>query len=102
MFGSQVKKNERISTIALNSFLFTEKNVVLIQIIIFGFLLSHTDKLTASGQLIVAGCFSKFHKVREKLRVFQEKYHRDFETFSVEIEREEENFEQRIETFAIL
>jgi hypothetical protein len=40
--------------------------------------------------------------VREKLRVFQEKYHRDFETFSVEIEREEENFGQSIETFAIL
>jgi len=36
---------------------------------------------------------AEFHKVREKLRFFQEKYHRDFETFSIEIEREEENFE---------
>ena len=45
---------------------------------------------------------AEFHKVREKLRFFQEKYHRDFETFSIEIDREEENFEQRIETFAIL
>jgi len=34
---------------------------------------------------------AKVHKVREKLRFFQEKYHRNFETFS--IEREEENFE---------
>jgi len=36
---------------------------------------------------------AEFHKVREKLRFFQEKYHRDFETFSIEIEKEEENFE---------
>ena len=36
---------------------------------------------------------AEFHKVREKLRFFQEKYHRNFETFSMEIEREEENFE---------
>jgi len=36
---------------------------------------------------------AEFHKVREKLRFFQEKHHRDFETFSIEIEREEENFE---------
>ena len=36
---------------------------------------------------------AEFHKVREKLRFFQEKYHRDFETFTIEIEREEENFE---------
>ena len=34
-----------------------------------------------------------FHKLREKLGFFQEKYHRDFETFSIEIEREEESFE---------
>ena len=29
---------------------------------------------------------AEFHKVREKLRFFQEKYHRDFETFSIEVE----------------
>ena len=29
---------------------------------------------------------AEFHKVREKLRFFQEKYHRDFKTFSIEIE----------------
>ena len=36
---------------------------------------------------------AEFHKVRDKLRFFQEKHHRDFKSFSIEIEREEENFE---------
>ena len=37
--------------------------------------------------------FAEFHQVHEKLCFFKEKYHRDFETFSMEINREEENFE---------
>ena len=45
------------------------------------------------ADMILMETLAEFHKVREKLRFFQEKYHRDFETFSKEMEREEENFE---------
>lgn len=43
--------------------------------------------------ILLMEIFSDLHQVREKLRFFQEKYHQDFEKFSIQIEKEEENFE---------
>jgi hypothetical protein len=43
--------------------------------------------------MVLMETFAELHQVSEKLRFFQEKYHQDFEKFSIEIKGEEENFE---------
>ena len=46
------------------------------------------------ADILLMEALGELHQVREKLRLFQQKYQQSFEEFSSRLEREEENFER--------
>jgi len=45
------------------------------------------------ADMLLLETFSEMHQVRDKLNFFREKYQQDFEDFSKQIEKEDEDFE---------
>ncbi|HHC24692.1 MAG TPA: hypothetical protein ENK58_04650 [Desulfobacterales bacterium] len=45
------------------------------------------------ADMLLMEAFSEMHQVRDRLNFFYEKYQQDFEVFSKQTEKEDENFE---------